>query len=271
MCEHTDPSRGHYEYDLDVQVETCIDEYEQDMRNWYFQGGPTDPELATALFGQAERFSKHVLLASEELLLAQQPECGLVEPEFKKFLAQFEDHLAELASKLAQKGLSPEHFLSGFREICSDIRPDEGTILKVVWELLLAQTMWDAVKRSRRAATRLLFLGSLRIPARPTDRTRLFLRQVARCFVLGLDVPCIIFCRSTIDAALEDAGLKGNLKNRIEKAPASLLDGNDKADAHAIRELGNDALHDKPLAIEDVLTVIRKTLVILQQITPSKG
>ena len=271
MPDQPHPSKGHYEFDLDVQIETCIDEYEQDMRDWYIQGGPTDPELATALFAQAERFSKHVLQASEELLSGEQPECGLVEPELTEFLHQLEGQISGLASKLEEKGQSPNHLLSGLRGILGDIRPGDGTILKVVWELLLSQSMWDAVKRSRKAATRLLLLVPIPIPACPTDRTRLFLREVARCFVLGLDVPCIVFCRSTIDAALGDAGLKGTLNDRIENAPASLLDGNDKTDAHEIRVLGNDAVHDKPLAMEDALAVIRKTLVILQQITLGKG
>ena len=65
-------SRGHYEWNLDIQVETCIQEYEEDMKKWYSEGGPTDPELSTTIFEQAERYAAHVLKASRSSL----PESG---------------------------------------------------------------------------------------------------------------------------------------------------------------------------------------------------
>lgn len=273
MSDHTDSSKGHYAFDLDVQVKTCIGEYEQDMKNWYSKGGPTDPELFTAIFQQAERFSKHVLKATKEMAPSQPADCALVEPELRRFIRQFESHLMAMASILEQKGLSPDGFLTALRGIASDTRPDDGTILKVVWEHLLAQSMWDAVDRSRKAATRLLLLFSLHVSTRRTERVSAFLRQVAQCFVWGGDVPCIVFSRSVIDVTLADAGFrKGNLKQRIDKMPAHMLDAEHKGYAHEVRKLGNDAIHDKPLAMQDVLEVIRKTLLVLEQLSqPDPG
>ena len=82
-------------------------------------------------------------------------------------------------------------------------------------------------------------------------------------------MPCIVFCRSTIDVALEDAGfVKRGLAGRIKKAAAShLLDADGKCYATEVKELGDDAVHGKPLAMADVLEVVRKTLLVLQQIT----
>jgi len=128
--------------------------------------------------------------------------------------------------------------------------------------------MWSAIMRSRRAATRLLQLSALRVPLDPTERTRTFLGQVAECFTLGLDVPCIVFCRSAIDVALEEAGfVERGLKRRIKKAAASgLLDADGKCYAIKVKELGDDAVHNKPLAMADSLDAIHKTLIVLEQI-----
>ena len=266
------PTRGQYQFELDGQVETCIQQHEEAMTDWYARGGPTDPELSTAIFDQAKRFADHVLKATEELVPAEPAECALVEPELKKFIFQLEAHLAELAAIVEQKGLSPDAFLTAIRGMASDTRPEDGTILKVVWELLLIRSMWGAVERARKAATRLLLLSTLRIPFSPTERTRAFLRQATQCFVWGFNVPCIVFCRSVIDVALKDAGIrKGTLEQRINNAPAKLLDAERKGYAHEVRDLGNDAIHDKPLAMKDVLDVIRKTLIVLQQITQASA
>ncbi len=268
----TAPGKGHYDFDLDVQLETCINEYEEDMKAWYVNGGPTDAALSTAIFEQAERFASHVLKATEELVLPNPTECTLVEPELRGFIRQFETHLVRLTSILEQKGLSPDVFLTALRDIASDTRPEDGTILKIVWELLLVQSMRDAVTRSQKAATRLLLLSDLHVPLNPTKRARAFLRQVAECFVLGLDVPCIVFCRSAIDVALEDAGFeKWGLEGRIKKATTShLLDADGKGYAMKIKKLGDEAVHGKPVAMADVLDVIHQTLLILQQITQTK-
>ena len=270
MCDQSNPSKGHYQFDLDCQVETCIQNYEEAMKDWYAKGGPTDPELSTAIFDQAERFAGHVLKATEELAPVESGDNLLIEKELGRFLQSMESHRAALASIIEQKGLSADTFLTALRELASDTRPDEGTILKVAWELLLVKSMWDGVGRSRRAATRLLLLSDLRVPANPTVRVRAFLKQAAQCFVWGFDVPCIVFCRSAIDVALKDLGFeKGNLKERINKTSDELLDPDHKRYAHDVRDLGNDAVHDKPLAVEDVLEVIRKTLLVLQQLTQS--
>ncbi|HUU10408.1 MAG TPA: DUF4145 domain-containing protein [Phycisphaerae bacterium] len=264
----TGPQRGHYQFDLDCRVETCIDEYEQDMTDWYAKGGPTDPELSAAIFEQAKRFADHVLKAADQLVPPKPTDCALVELELKQFIDQFEAYLAELAAIVEQKGLSPDAFLTAFRGMASDTRPEDGTILKIVWELLLIRSMGDAVERARKVATRLLLLSPLRVPLNPTKRTRAFLKQAVQCFVWGFNVPCIVFCRSVIDVTLKDAGIRnGSLQQRINNAPAQLLDAEGKSYAHEVRCLCNDAIHDKPLAMKDVLDVIRKTLIVLQQIT----
>ncbi|NQU75699.1 MAG: DUF4145 domain-containing protein [Planctomycetes bacterium] len=269
MSDQSDPRKGNYQFDLDVQVETCIDNYEQDMKHWYASGGPTDPEISTAIFEQAKRFADHVLKAAKELVHAQPGECALVEPELKQFKHQIECHVEALASTLKKKGLSPDGFLTAFREMACDTRPDDDSKLKVVWDLLLTKSMRDAVERSRKSATRLLLLFALDFPPNPTERTRDFLRQVTECFALGLDVPCIVFCRSAIDVALEDAGFKKRgLKGRIKEATTShLLDADAKGYAMKVKELGDDAVHGKPLSIADELETIRKTFLVLEQIT----
>ena len=239
------------------------------MRDCYAKGGPTDPELSTAIFEQAKRFADHVLKATEELVAAEPAECPLVEPELGRFIGQHENHLAELAAILEEKGLPLDPFLTALREIASDIRPEDGTILKVVWELLLIRSMQDTVDRSQKGATHLLLLSSLRVPVNPTKSTRAFLKQAAQCFAWGFYIPCIVFCRSVIDVALEDAGFKKRgLEGRIKKAAAAhLLDADGQGYATEIKKLGDDAVHGKPLAMSDALEVIRKTLIVLQQIT----
>ena len=267
------PSRGHYEWDLDIQVQTCIQEYEEDMKKWYSEGGPTDPELSTTIFEEAQRYAKHVLKATEDLVPSQPAESTLVEPELRRFIGRLESNLAAYAAIVEQKGFSADDFLSALRGTIRDTRPDDGTILKVVWELLLATSMRDSVDRSRKAATRLLLLSDLRVPLNPTKRTRAFLRQAAECFALGLDVPCIVTCRSAIDVALDDAGFgKPGLKDRIKQASkAGRLDVDGMENATKVKKLGDEAVHGAPLAMADVLDVIRKTLLVLQQITQPKA
>ena len=272
------PNKGHYEWDLDIQVETCIQEYEEDLEAWWVAGGPTDPELSRVLLDQAKRFADTVLEATEELVPIEQGECALVEPQFKKFVREHEERFKRLSAEIEQKDLPPGLVRKAVRDVLTAIRPDEGTSLKVAWDFLLARCMGESVGRSRKAATRLLLLASLRVPSNPTKVTRSFLRQAADCFVWGFDVPCIVFCRSTIDVALKDAGfdkrgLKGRmrLEERIKKAAAShLLDADGKSYAMEVKKLGDDAVHGKPLAMGDVLEVVRKTLLVLQQITQAK-
>jgi len=266
-----DPERGHYEFDLDCQVETCIQEYEEALEAWWTAGGPTDQTLSQVLLEQAKRFADTVRRSTDGLVQAGKPECPLVEPEFQQFVGHIESRLAKLGAIIERTGVSAEQFLALLRDTESDIRPDDGTLLKVVWEILLAENMWEAVARSRKAATRLLSLASLRIPSKPTKVTRSFLRQAGECFVWGFDAPCIVFCRSVIDVALKDAGIRrGTLEQRICDAPGDILDQDGKKDAHHVRKLGNDAVHDKPLAMDDVLNAVRKTLLVLQQITNAK-
>jgi len=268
---HGARDKGHYRFDLDYQVETCVQEYEEDMKAWYAEGGPTDPQLSTAIFDQAKRFAEHVFRTTEDLAPPKPTDCALVEPELRQFIARHENRLAELAGILERRGLDPTAFLTAFREMASGMRPEDGTILKIVWELLLIASMWDSVEHTRNAATRLLLLSTLRVPVNPTDRARAFLKQAAQCFTWGFYIPCIVFCRSAIDVALADAGFrKGSLKARIEKTPAHMLDAEHKRYAHEVRNLANDALHDKPLAMQDVMDVIRKTLMVLQQIAQAR-
>jgi hypothetical protein len=135
--------------------------------------------------------------------------------------------------------------------------------------------MRDAAERAVRAATLRLFLASLPFPTNPKDPNdpiRMFLRQVAESFVWGLYVPCIVFCRSALDVALEKAGYKKRgLERRIECAAcAGLLDADGERYAMDIKKLGDDAVHGKPRTMADVLEVIRKTLLVLQQVTQAK-
>lgn len=268
MPDKQPPNKKHYKFDLDIQVQTCVQEYLEDMESWYREGGATDSEIGAVIFEQAQSFSQHVLQSTKELSHESTSIRGLAQPEFRKFIHEYEGLFIRLAKSLEQKGLDPESARRFVRAFIDDISPDNNTVLKLAWEILQAQSLSDAVERSKKEPTRLFLLASLDMPGQSTDRIRLFLKQVSKCFALGLDAPAIAFCRGALDVALKDIGIdRGNLKKRIDIAhQRAILDDLGKEHAHSIRNRGNDTLHDKPVEIDDALAVIRKTLVCLRQI-----
>lgn len=263
---------GHYTFGLIVQIETCIDEYEQDMRNWYERTAPTDREVAAVDFEQAKRVFDHLLQVIEELHGETTPDAPLVSPELEEFLSDLEKQIRELVQIIEEKGLSSKPYISAIRNVYSDGVPEQPN-LKIVWELLLVHSIRKAVARAEKAPTRILMFANLSLPQHLSERSRRFLRQAADCFVWGFHAPCVVFCRSVIDVALEDAGHRqGNLCSRVNRAfSTGLLDDDGKQHAHAIRKLGNNAVHDLPLTMNDVVDVIRRTLTVLQQISKAAG
>lgn len=277
---------GAYEFDLDLQLETKIQSYEDDRCQFWDEADPTD-ELAVAkvVFAQAENIADVLLKSANSLLQhAQIPdvEIGLGEDRisFLQHMQHIKNYKTELLQVYNKLGLSPPPSEMYHLEVAA--RPEEGP-LKLVWERLCIKLAWNSVGLIRDGAFRILKLWELLIDIHPGKRTLTFLQRVGRCFIWGFDPECIILCRGVLDAAFRDAVSDDvciatypnrrqedrdfGLSSRIVAAYKNkLIDKLTKRMAFAIKTRGDKAVHYDPHATKDVAGTIRDTLIVLRRL-----
>jgi len=272
-----------YQFDLDIQIETMIQTYEEDRERFWQQTNDHEIAIAKVAFSQAETIAEALLKSSDNLLPDgilpdSLSEIGVARSTFlenvatyrSKFLKVCEDH-----------GLSPLPADILYHLEMVD-RPLDRP-LKLVWERLCIKLAWDGVGSIREGTLRILKLWGLLVDLQPSRSTLSFLQRVGRCFIWGFDPECIIVCRGAIDTAFRDAvsddvcmsiypdrkagDRKFGLANRIVAAyEKKLIDKSTKKLAFGVKNHGDEAVHHDPYAIKDVTRTIKETIIVLKKL-----
>lgn len=273
---------GGYEFDLDLQLETTIQTYEDDRGQFWDEVDPTELAVAKVAFAQAENIADALLKSSDTLLPhGELPDVesglGVDRTTFLQDIITYKTVVLQVYNEL---GLSPPPSEMYHLEIAG--RPEEGP-LKLVWERLCIKLAWDSVASIRDGALRILKLWELLLDIQPGKGTLSFLQRVGRCFIWGFDPECIILCRGVLDTAFRDSvsddvcmatypnrkqeDREFGLANRIVAAyKSNLIDKPTKALAFAVKDFGDKAVHNDPHATKDVAGTIRDTLIVLRRL-----
>ncbi len=273
-----------YRFDLDGQLETCVQEYEEE-RELYWQSRLQGLDWGVeGLFGHAEAVAKGLLRNADDLVdhrsLADNKPIQFTQ-EQTEFLHQTRQLWESLEGKVPED--LRQTLLQYFNDSPLVKRPGEETLLlKLVWERLCVQLAWEAVgERVVTGAYRILQLTELVVKGNPSPATLRFLRRVSRCFVWGFDAECVILCRGVIDAAFTDAisdavcdkhklakaRFGHTLTNRIKAARLEgVIDEDTKNRAFRVNTPATQAVHVNPEEAVDVLKILQDTTTVIQRL-----
>lgn len=273
-----------YQFDLDIQIETMIQTYEEDRERFWQQTNDHEIAVAKVAFSQAETIAEALLKSSDNLLPDTKLPHSLSEigAAGNTFLENVATYRTEFLKVCHDHGLSPPP-----ADILYHIemvgRPLDSP-LKLVWERLCIKLAWDGVGSIREGALRTLKLWGLLVDLQPSGSTLSFLQRVGRCFIWGFDPECIIVCRGAIDTAFRDAvsddvcmsiypdrkagDKEFGLANRIVAAyKTKLIDKPTKKLAFEVKNRGDKAVHHDPYATKDVTRTIKDTIIVLKKLT----
>jgi len=277
-----DENKGFYDFDLDIQLETQIDSYEQDRQRYWEALG----DFSAIQFDQAERFAEAVLKNSEKLIPIEEMDGDLskLQYEMKKSPKKFDKRITEILNS----GLPSEKKTALICDVLKDYPEDprsEDSPLKLVWERFVIKMSWEAVGKIEEGAKKIFQLYNLVLCSTPSKSTQQFLGRLSRCYIWGFDPECIILCRAVIETAFNDSVTYEicekhcrkhsqigdfSLKDRIEAAlKDSIIDKDIAKKAQTVRQRGNQAAHRQP-SITNVWGIICDTVAILERITQKK-
>ena len=119
-------NKGHYKFKLDDQIQTLIQEYEEALKKYYTEGGPTDQELSAVILEQAERFAASVLKGTQDFSPAATvyEDFNLVEPELDEFLKEIHVDKVEMQTLLEAKGINTEALQNFLHQESADSQPE---------------------------------------------------------------------------------------------------------------------------------------------------
>jgi hypothetical protein len=287
----TDGMPHHYRWDVDIQLATTLDEYQQD-RAIAWEASTDGRDWAGGLYAHAEKIADSLLHRAAQLATAQ--DGAEQSPQFRKeldtFLNQIRGERDALLTTLARH--MPDRTLRDVlmayvheSRVNSRNRPSEP-LLKLVWERLCIHMAWPAVEEKIVVgANRILHLVELLARAEPSAEALQFLARVSRCFIWGFDIECVILCRAVIDSAFQSRvgqdmcarycsprpGYAGNytLAQRIEAARREKIITQLVTDAaRRVVGEGNNLLHVRPELTSDPLAVLEDTLTVIKSLFP---
>jgi uncharacterized protein YdeI (YjbR/CyaY-like superfamily) len=195
-----DPDKGEYSWDLDIQLETTIDNYENDREIYWEQGlSKMASALTPYLYQQAEKFAEIIFADTNQLFSIE----GLPD-DLKnirhKLGEEYYKHLDDEAKKTFNS-LSKEKIYPFIHEFLQENTPNTR---EIVMERFIISLARDAVEKIREGAERILQLYELVLKSRPAETTMSFLGRLSRCYILGFDSECVILCRSVLDTAFQE-------------------------------------------------------------------
>lgn len=312
MGEHDDSfdsRKGFYSFDLDIQLQTQIEVYDQDRCEWWTGTGDAErPAMAQEAYQQAEEVAQALIESTRDLLPGE-----VLSWDSAAFLEKVRDLVrsALLIGPLrdeAYRRVTVEEFQSvaGSAEAIEDlisrkmaevkkegrtlpIAPLDADLLsnlegpfrygqepglKLVWERLCIKLAWDAVDRMRMGAVRMLLLSDVIAEAEPSDITLKYLRLLSTCFVWGFDAECTILCRSVLDTAFREAIPEEGLalaKRIVIAHDRRLINDELRRAAFTVKERGDKAIHYEPGMSQDVIGTIRDTLRVVAKITQARS
>jgi len=307
----SESNRGEYEFDLDIQLLTCIEMYEEAReRFWTEEGAPAELGRSAVLYQNAEEIANVLQQMAQEIVLHKARSddfdafrCWAGEhilsdwhvklfalaqstnQEFARVQGNADaiDELArqkieQLRAERANAGASFWDDIMADPDALASARPQKDSAEKLVWERLCIELASKGAKEMIPAAVNRFFvMAGLLQDIRPSARTARFLSRVARCFVWGFYPECQVMCRSALDAEFGKVvpdkmcepgpGGRVGLYQRINGAHAQgWLSKEAKANADAVRKIGNDAIHDDPEQAQRCVEIIRKMLRVLKEL-----
>jgi hypothetical protein len=294
MSEHDSEDRPpHYAFPLVGQLEIKIQEYEEDRETyWTGRKDGMDWNSEAGVAAHADKVAGMLLDSVSQLARrVGPPETG------EQFREERRAHLRELAQEIEQlqnripvgtESLELAPIIKKMLEESALEEPpsSEGSLLRLVFEKLVAHFALDMTARLVPAANRLLRLVGLVATAAPNRRTLEFLEGVSRCYVWGFDAEAVNQCRGAIDTAFEDkvtnaicekhgfrpAKCGFMLAQRIQAAESEgIIDEKARKAAFRVNDHAKEAIHSSPkdaVAMTDVLKVIKDAVDVIQQLYP---
>jgi hypothetical protein len=272
-------SKGFYEHDLDIKIETIIDLYAQDREN-YWQDKKPEYQIE---YERAERFAKFVLEGVGNLACTQKIEEDLANLQYEAIKEDIiQKKYNEKAQSIIKPGKAPskaeiDELFQIFKERPEEPR-NENSPLRLVWERFCVDLAWQSVEKMIEGADRIFNLYRLMLTFRPSRPTVGFLIRLSRCYIWGFDPECVILCRSILDTAFREnisddicekhfgrRKFDFTLNDRIHAAnKEGLIDDDIKSMALNVKERGDKAVHYQPDITKDVWGTICNTISVLE-------
>lgn len=297
--------REFYNFDLDIQLETCVDLYEQSRRKyWEGEGAPIDLGRSAAFFKKAEELAEALVEATGVLASPRNMEPPSVREmgyllndallmvaavrqvvtfrmdEVRAARARGNDAVPKLFDEEIERlrasggGELLRHYEID-DSLLSRARPPEDSVMKLVWERLCIKFGWEIAGGVAEKANRVLLLAQLIAKADPCPSAEAFLRRVSRCFIFGFHPECIIVCRGVLDSAFReavpdtDSETHGLAKRIVVAHQTGKITEEVRNAAFKVKNRGDKAVHYDPHATDDVLGTILDTLVVLRALDAS--
>jgi hypothetical protein len=195
---------------------------------------------------------------------------------------RFENSLAKVLLKDVDALVASSELLR-WRENVGNV--PVGDLAKVIanFRLVKPQILLDLARRDLRnldaKSRRTVDLLAILIAKRPSEGVAAYLQRVANCYIHGLDPECIVMCRAVLDSAFESTisatqvlqALPGSrtrgvhLADRIEAAERlALITRTTARLARKVKDAGNDAIHNVPVATLTPLEAVVATVKVLE-------
>ncbi len=277
-------------YELDIQLQTCIDNFADDLTNFWTERLDADEwcqvnDLRRDAQDIASTLRKRALSLQNigdastlnQIYQVRQAELKAAEERFQSVADQ-------LQSKLKSKDI---------RKILDSIKPmfmnaagpDDPTDrpMHMVWQYLCIEDARDATHglgdRVRRIFQLEELVQELQRNSQLPQATVHFLALVSRTFVWGFGAECVIVCRGAIDTAFREkvpnslietrrrqGGHGYGLQDRIEAACPDLINDEIREAANTVKCRGDKAIHFDPYATKDVLGTIKSALKVIDRL-----
>lgn len=277
-----DNDRRFYKFDLNIQLGTAVDSYEEDrQRYWDKLGGWSATE-----YDQAERFAQAVLKNSEQLIPTEEINGDLSKLQYEINKINEVPEIIKRINDIAKMNIpwdKRRELICDLAKECPPDPQDDESPLRLVWERFIIDMSWEAIGKIVEGASRIFQLYKLVLSSAPSKSTQQFLGRLSRCYIWGFDPECIILCRAVIDTAFRDGIAKKicekhfgkrnryNLSDRIQAAwNEKIIDEDIAKKARNIKEWGNKAVHCQPNITKDVWGTICDTVAVLERITQTK-
>jgi hypothetical protein len=278
-------------YDIDIQLQTCIDNFADDLTHfWTQQLDADDWSELNQLRRDAEEIAS--TLRQRALSLQNIGDASTLNKIYQ--VRQAETNAAEERFQKLANDLRPKLKSDDAREILDNIKPlfmqstepDEPTDrpLHLVWQHLCIEDAREGAYGLRDRVRRIFELEKLveqlRRDSSLPQATMEFLALVGRTFVWGFDAECVIVCRGAIDTAfrekvpvdlIETRRRKAEhqdygLQDRIEAACPTLISEEIRKAAATVKCRGDKAIHFDPHATQDAIGTIRLALQVIDRL-----
>ncbi len=271
--------KGFYKFDLDIQLEGQVQNYEEDRQAyWENLGGWSAIE-----YENAERFAKAVLKNSEQLIPVEEIDDDLLmlKNEIRNRREEYDGKIFDILDSDLPNDKKNALVCDVLKNYPLDPQSEESP-LKLVWERFAIDMSWGAIDKIRQGASRIFRLYKLVLHSTPSKPTQQFLGRLSRCYIWGFDPECIILCRAVIDTAFQEKiayeicekhfGKRNrgwfSLSDRIQAAlKEEIIDEDIEEKARNVEKRGNIAVHRQPDITKDVWGTICDTVSVLERIT----